>query len=632
MLNLIQRNLHAWAGAIASRLGDSRTAVKLLAAAINYGDRSPATEESLADNYLELGDDVRAAPLLVSAYERSGKPGRIALKLAKVYQRSGDLERAESVLAQAAARSWTSAAALELAIVRLGRGKLSDAEQSLREILAREPRTEIANILLGKVFMRGNRPREALACFESALGADPANAEKLCCAGEALAALGETGRADEYFRRALEEDPGFVPAALDLGLLMSLNGRLPDAARWYARATQIAPENAVAWRQLGTMQLRVGELSECMPNLERALSLSPHDPEVLNSIGMAHAHGGRFSVAEGYFERALALAPDLHQARLNRALALLTRGQYEAGFADYESRLNTPNVRDVLADSPWPLWNGEPVSGRRVVIRSEQGFGDSIQMIRLAGVLAAKGATVLVETSPPLQRLLAKADGVRACGVLRNPKRDADYLCPMMSLPRKLAINLATLPAAVPYIHLDPADRSRWNDRLEADSGVRIGLAWSSDPDNWISFAKSVPLAELAGAALVDGARLFNLQVGHGASEIKALPASIEMQDRTPEIHDFYDTACLVSNLDLVITIDTAVAHLAGSLGKPVWILLHHAPDWRWLLERSDSPWYPTARLFRQRWAGDWKGVLAEVRNELPRFIASLGSSPPRDA
>ena len=598
------RKLYAWAGARASRLGDPRTAVRLLAAALRLGDRSRATEDSLANN---------------------------DLKLAEVYQRAGDLERADAVLTDAAARAWNADAALQLAVVRLGRGMLSDAEQLVREVIARNPQSAIAKRILGKVLMRGNHPREALACFESALRAEPADLETLCCAGEALGALDEAERAAECFHKALAADPGFVPAYMDLGLLMSLNRRLPDAARWYARATQITPDNAEAWRQLGTMQLRLGELSDCMPSLERALALSPHDPEILNAIGTAHAHNGQHATAEAYFGRALALAPALHLARVNRAFVLLTKGQYEPGFADYESRLYMPNVREVLADNPWPLWNGEPVSGRRVVVRSEQGFGDSIQMIRLASVLAAKGATVLVETSPPLQRLLAKAGGVSACSVFGNPKPDADYLCPMMSLPQKLAITLPALPATVPYIHVDPADRSRWNAKLGADAGVRVGLAWSSNPDNWISIAKSVALAALVGAAHADGVRLFSLQLGHGASEIRKLPASIVLQDCTADIRDFYDTACLVSNLDLVITIDTAIAHLAGSLGKPVWILLHHAPDWRWMTERSDSPWYPTARLFRQQQAGDWQGVLANVRSELRDLIA-LGSTTPHSS
>jgi len=591
--------------------------VRLWAAAIHFGDRSLRAEQALAECHLLLGDFARALPLLASAYSRSDKASEAALKLAQVYQRAGDLPRADAILAESLDRKWQADVALELAQVKFRGGRLADAEALVKHAIARDPTERRADLLLGRVHMRADRPRDALASFESALRLDPEDPEALCCAGEALGTLGDNDRAAAQFRKAMAVDPEFVSAYLDMGLLMALQGRYADALEWYGQAVKLAPERADAWQHVGSMQMRVGELQASVQSLERALSLSPHNAEILNSLGTVYAHSGQHSLAEAYFGRALAAAPEFHQARINRAFAMLTRGKYEEGFAEYEARLNMPANRGVVADAPWPVWNGEPLAGRKVVVRSEQGYGDSLQMIRFARQLAEQGASVLVETSAPLQRLLAHADGVAASVKHDDAKPEANFLCPMMSLPHRLGIRLETVPAQVPYIRVDNGDRERWRARLGAGNELKVGLAWASNPDNWTALLRGVKLQSLVDALQLDGVRLFSLQVGHGASQIMELAAPAAITDLTSELRDFYDTACLVANLDLVVSIDTAVAHLAGGLGIPVWVLLPHAPEWRWMLDREDSPWYPSAKLFRQRAPGQWHEVLERVRQEV---------------
>ncbi len=409
---MLRSRLYRWAARRADELGNARGAVKLWSEAIRHGDRSPAAQESLAESYLRLGDDARAVPLLLSAHERLGRPVRLALKLAGACQRTGDLEQAEAVLAQVREQDWDVSVVLQLALVRMRLDKLQGAEELLREVIARRPEEPSGHFLLGKLHARGRHVPEALACFEAALRFDPDNADALCSAGEALAELGDAEEAEVRFRKAIRVDEAFAPAYLDMGLLMTLRGRLAEAERWYVKATQVAPESGQAWRQLGSTQMRLGQLQASVASLERALSLLPHHPEILTSLGTVHAHDNQLALAEAYFNRVLAVAPDHHQARVNRAFTLLAKGEYERGFAEYEARLKLPSAADLVGDARWPMWNGEAVAGRTVVVRSEQGFGDAIQMVRLAALLAAQGATVVVETSAPLQRLLAHARGV----------------------------------------------------------------------------------------------------------------------------------------------------------------------------------------------------------------------------
>lgn len=285
-----------------------------------------------------------------------------------------------------------------------------------------------------------------------------------------------------------------------------------------------------------------------------------------------------------------------------------------------KSRLQKQELRHLVTGNRWPIWQGQPLAAKTIVLRTEQGFGDSIQFIRFATDLVNQGATVHTETSPPLLRLLASANGVSSSGVDGNGNFHADFCCPIMSLPHKLGVTLDALPAGVPYFRLQDRDVDRWREKLKASKPLRIGIAWASDPDNWISIAKSISLRQLRPVLDARGISFFSLQVGYGGEQLKELPDTINFIDSTAELTDFYEAACLITNLDLVISIDSAAAHLAGALGKPTWVLLHHAPDWRWQAEGNGSRWYPSARLFRQATPGNWDEVVAALAQALPQF------------
>ena len=571
----------------AAKRGDLTTAERLWAAAIAYGDHSPETHRSLGELYFRLGNYERAGALLSVAVSSTSPDASLIGKLARAYQESGELDKAET--------HW-------LQVISLDRDE-----------------TE-AHLNLGKIHIAAGRLDAAQACLEAALEASPAEPQILCCLGEVKGMQGELDQAIGYFEKALKVAPDFGPALADMGLAMQKMRRLPEAEKWLRDANRIDPENINAWLTLGAVYRQTGQSEAAILLHERALALFPDHPQILSNLGACHAHDGEYSLAEMYFDRALATAPDLADARVNRAFIHLTKGDYRLGFAEYESRLQKPELRQFVAGNRWPAWQGEPLAAKTIVIRAEQGFGDSIQFVRFAANLVSRGATVHAQTSPPLLRLLASADGVSSSGNDTQDGFPADFCCSIMSLPHRLGVTLDTLPARVPYFRLRNGDVDRWQEKLKACKPLKVGIAWASDPDNWISIGKSISLKQLLPVLEVQGISFFSLQVGYGGEQLKELPNTIDIIDPTGELADFYETACLIANLDLVIAIDSAVAHLAGALGKPTWVLLHHAPDWRWLLKREDSPWYPSARLFRQRRLGDWEGVIARVRVELSRF------------
>jgi hypothetical protein len=327
----------------------------------------------------------------------------------------------------------------------------------------------------------------------------------------------------------------------------------------------------------------------------------------------------RTAEAIGCFERALAIGPADPRTQWHLAMNHLLSGNFAAGWDRLEARFEATG-----ACAQEPAWDGAPFQpGTRVLLRAEQGHGDTLQFVRYAPLLAARGAVVLLEVQPGLKRLLAAqpwGHGVIAQGDALPPH---ELQCPLMSLPRAFATRLATIPAEIPYLRADPREVAAWRHRLAPMPGPRVGLAWAGGfrPQDlevrMMDRRRSMPLARLAPLARVPGVRLVSLQKGPPSAQARHPPADMALLDWTDELRDFADTAALIEALDLVISVDTAVAHLAGALGRPVWLLNRFDTDWRWLLARDDSPWYPTMRLFRQPSPGDWDGVVRSVADAL---------------
>jgi hypothetical protein len=304
----------------------------------------------------------------------------------------------------------------------------------------------------------------------------------------------------------------------------------------------------------------------------------------------------------------------------------LLHGDFAAGWHNYEYRWQTKMLRNARRDFSQPQWLGQRIDGARILLHAEQGLGDTLQFIRYVPMVTSRGAKVILEVPFELRRLVERAFGATVQVVTRGSRLpDFEWQSPLMSLPLAFGTDLTSIPAPTPYLQADPQLTSEFAQHLTASSttGLRVGLVWSGSPLHTRDRQRSIPLAQLCALTEIPGATFYALQKGPAAKDLLDMPIDMNLIDLSGYLNDFADTAAALAHLDLVVTADTAVAHLAGALGKPVWILLTHNPDWRWLLGRADSPWYPTARLFRQRAAGDWSSPIECILGELLRLIAT---------
>jgi tetratricopeptide (TPR) repeat protein len=473
---------------------------------------------------------------------------------------------------------------------------------------------------------------EALASFERALAHVPAkwtpvrrqehapnvvvradHAEALCHRGDTLRQLGRLDEALASYDQALAARPDFAAAFSDRGNVLKAMQRFPDALASYDRALALRPDFSGALSNRAVTLVALDRLDEALASCDRALALEPDSIEALINRAGALQELRRFDEALATYDHAVALAPDSAAAQANRALLLLLTGDFARGWPAYEWRRKLPGFDGRVFAAP--AWSGEDIAGQRLLIHAEQGFGDTIQFARYAPLAAARGADVTLAVQASLAPLLADLPGVAVIAD-RDPLPPFDRHCWLLSLPRAFATTLDTIPDGGPYVAA-PADRvTAWAPRLP-HNGLRIGLAWSGHPANTKDHERSIPFAHFAPLLAVAGAHFVSLQKDVRPADADAFHQCNGILDLGTDLRDFADTAAVIANLDLVITVDTAVAHLAGAMGKPVWVLLPRTPDFRWLLDRDTSPWYPSARLFRKAGMDTWDAVIARVAAEL---------------
>ncbi|MDD2900520.1 MAG: tetratricopeptide repeat protein, partial [Desulfuromonadaceae bacterium] len=378
-------------------------------------------------------------------------------------------------------------------------------------------------------------------------------------------------------------------------------------------------DNPEEWFRRGISCMEKGDYPEAELCFRRTQSLAPESPETILNLGYALDKQGRSGEAFACYESVLALAADNVKARYNRSIHLLRAGNLAAGFADYETRFAAIKNADSRIYAQ-PRWDGSSLNGRSILIYCEQGLGDAIQFSRYIPLVTRLGGSVVLEVQQPLVSLLSTLSGVERVIAKSGVPPVTDCHIPLLSLPHVFETTLDTVPAPIPYLVPDPSKVAAWRQMLSEDKKFRVGLVWRGSESNPMDRDRSCPLAEIAPLLAISGVSCYSLQVGPAADEV---PRDGRLTDLTGHLHDFSDTAALLANLDLVITVDTAVAHLVGALGRPVWILLANTPDWRWMLGRNDSPWYPAARLFRQPKPGDWQSVVSEIaqtlRQQLPQ-------------
>ena len=437
------------------------------------------------------------------------------------------------------------------------------------------------------------------------------------------AALYQAGRFDEaealcHEIERLEGGNHFYAWHL-LSVIAAHRGRHGDSAELATRALRLDPRHVEALCNRGAALRNLGRVQEALADYERALAIMPgHGPAHLNR-GVALAALNRYEEAHASYDRALAIEPNDTRARFNRALARLVRGDL-AGLADFEARWTGSDTQAGPRSLGAPQWSGqEPLDGKTLLLHTEQGFGDAIQFSRYVPQVAARGANIVLEAHAGLAPLLAQLPGVARTVVRGEPLPPFDLHCPLMSLALAFGTTLDTIPHDVPYLRAPEAHVERWRSRLGPRTRPRVGLAWSGSTTLKNDRNRTIALAQLAPlrAGPFD---FYALHKDIRASDEDALASGPPLTALAGDLVDFRDTAALVQEMDLVISVDTAVAHLAGAMAKPVWLLLPWSPDWRWLLERIDSPWYPTARLWRQPQPGDWGSVIENVARELAKL------------
>jgi len=533
-------------------------------------------------------------------------------------------------------------------------------EQSMawmRESLALEPGDDDAGTLdsLAKAYLEHGQIPPAQRCYQRLAEILPQSAHVHLRLGTTLEWLGDWEAAAASYRRALALEPDSSDIYASLGRLQCKQGAATEAVESCRRALALAPHRQEIHNLLGYALVNAGDYGAAAEVYRRALAFRPVsaytvyglgyllecqgdlaaaaesyrlvlrlDPSLLDAhlhLGITHWLEGRVGKAAECFERVRELAPENTEARTFLGYLHLLQGNFPLGLIEHECRWSTPHFLRHRRQLPQPLWRGEPLEGSRILLHAEHGLGDTLQFVRYVPLVQARGGKVVLEVQPRLHRLLAETPG--ATGVVRRGGTlpEVDWQCPLLSLPLAFATNLNSIPAMIPYIHPDPARVTAWGERM-AGKALRIGLVWGGSPtfphERW----RSIPLEQLAPLTNLEGTTFYSLQMGPAAVQVKQLGSRVRLIDLQYEQEDLADTAAIVANLGLVISVDTSVAHLAGAMGKPLWVLLHKSPDWRWLLEREDSPWYPTARLFRQSTLGNWQDVVARVTGELRELVA----------
>jgi tetratricopeptide (TPR) repeat protein len=507
------------------------------------------------------------------------------------------------------------------------RGDLEAARNLGEELLERAPGAR-AQCLMAAIAADAGRTEEGLEWTRKAQAADPASAGPHYVAGRLWQGAGRLAEAEASYRRAIALQPGHARAYNNLGVVLHMQGKLDEALAAYRKALDLEPDLAQANQNYASIARDTGVLGRAAEGYRRQTLANPRDALGFNDLGNTLRELGRHDEALAAYGQALAIDPQLAEAHFSRAFVLLLRGEYAEGWHEYEWRWRIPAFNAPARRFATPIWDGSRVNGP-LLLHAEQGLGDTLQFVRYARLAAARCGELVLECQPELRALMAGVSGVARVLARGEPLPAFAAHAPLMSLPARFGTTLENLPWEGPYVRADAQRAQQWRSVLDADAAslgaarLKVGLAWAGRPQQWDDRKRSISLAALAPLARAAGVHFYSLQVGGAAAQATTPPAGMRLIDHTARIADFSDTAALASLLDLLVTIDTSVAHLGGAMGLPTWVLVARAPDWRYHLARSDNPWYPTMRLFRQARDGDWSDAIEAASAALVQRAAS---------
>ncbi|CAO3411630.1 tetratricopeptide repeat protein [Azospirillum largimobile] len=509
-------------------------------------------------------------------------------------------------------------------------GKAGEAARLYGEIIAADPEFAPAVNNLGLVRADAGHDAAAAALFRRALSLTPGSLNGWNNLGGLLIRLGRPEEAVRAYRKSVRLKPDQPAVLNELGIQLEKLKHAEEALDAFARAEVLTPDDAEVANNHGAMLRMAHRLDEAAVRFRRAIALNPQHSGAYSNLGSTVKDKGAFWEALLAFRRATRLAPDFAGAHWNESLVRLLLGDFVQGWRGYEWRWKHGRLPSPQRSFVQPRWDGSPLKGRRLLVYWEQGFGDVLQFVRYLPLLAqatggaaggaAGGQPVYLECQRALLPLLRRLPGTIAVET-EGPLPDFDVQIPLLSLPALFGTRLETVPARVPYLTAEPDLAARWGERLRGlakdGGGLKVGIVWAGSPTHGNDRNRSIGLAPFARLAAIPGVSLVSIQKGPTEGQAANPPGGFPLLNLSPDIRDFADTAAIMAGLDLVVCVDTSVAHLAGALGVPVWVLVPFAPDWRWMLDREDSPWYPTMRLFRQDRPGSWDDAMDRLEHAL---------------
>lgn len=576
-------------GVLHSQRGDYDNAIMMLQAAVRFAPEAP-------ELYNDLGNALKGKDALeeaIAAYDHALRLNPLfaeaCFNRALAYERQGDAVRAEASYTLALqANTDLQEARFNRSLIRLRSQRLAEAVDDLALVRRARPGMPEAHLHYGRANQLLGRWAEAKAAFRDAIACAPEDVE-----GHSL-----------------------------LGTLLLMEGRLDEAASSLRTALAVKPDHAESVFHLGVVYLRLYDLDQANACFENARLLRPDRPEIYVHLGLTARRRGDVRVARSHLEHALALDPENADAHWYYADLLLLEGAYAEGWEHFEWRWKHQGFLTPRWDYKEPVWKGENPEGKTIFLLPEQGLGDTVQFVRYAELVKELGARVVLGSPRELADVLKSVPGVDHVVTTNREAPPFDLLCPLMSLPGLFRTTPASIPNRVPYVTAEKALVEAWRSRIPDNGTMRIGVIWSGNPAQENNRHRACVLADLIPLGNVPGVTLYSLQKGPPASQLDSPPSGMEIFNLADGLVDFSDTAAVLELLDLLVTTDTGPAHLAGAMGRPVWVLLSAIPDWRWFLGTERSPWYPSMRLFRQERVGEWSSVIARVGLELRQAVA----------
>lgn len=539
--------------------------------------------------------------------------------LAKSYHALGNIPQAQETLRKSLeacpghAGLWQAYGDLALEV-----GRDEEAENAYRHAMACSPDDIESKRSLGNLLVKMGRAAEGKALLEQAVDALPESAELRVEHAQSMVACGQFLDARRVLQGVVARWPENASAYFNLGIVEGEHGSLALAVEYARKAIGMDGAMYLAHNYLGTLLEKKNAWREAEAAYRQAIALSPRFAEAYSNLGNLLARELRLAEAERHYREAIRLKPDLVEAHHNLGLLLLLDARFENAWNEYEWRWKTTEGKRHVRAFSKPEWRGENIAGKRLLVHAEQGYGDSIQFVRYMEQIRAQGAEIIFEAPPVLRRLMETARGIDRLVTRGEPVPAFDFHVPLLNVPGVVGANLENLPSPVPYLSSTEENRLKWMDRLAAlGPGLRVGIAWAGSAKHGNDQFRSIPATALSALAAVEGIHWISLYKPAPGAQA-GNPRGLDLAALIEDAKDYADTAGLVDLLDLVISVDTSVAHLAGALGKLTWVLLPFAPDWRWLLGQDTSPWYPTARLYRQHTADEgWGNVLSRVAADL---------------